>query len=191
MRIVNRLLAFVVAIALLGTSVILIVEVVAARSNSGPVIIHWHSILHWGLNTWKATSVELASAITAVAGLILLIPQLIRRKPSRLPIVTDDLTELSGPGVVHADTDAALTRKGVAVSIRNAVEDVDGITGSRVKVSKRHIRVRAVSSAGATGTAREMAPNVSEAAHERLDSLRLRAPLKVSVAVSSRRNRVS
>ena len=182
MRIVNRLLAFVVAIALLGTCVIIIVEVVAARSNSGPVIIHWHEILHWGHNTWKATSVEVASAVTAVAGLILLVPQLFRRKPTRLPILTPE-----SPDSGSTQTDAALTRKGVAVSVRNAVEAVEGITGSRVKVRRRHIRVRAVSSVGTSDSARQLGPTVADAAHERLDSLRLRSPLRVRVDVSSRR----
>ena len=37
MRVFNRLLAFVVALALLATSVIVIIEVIAARTNSGSV----------------------------------------------------------------------------------------------------------------------------------------------------------
>ena len=48
MRIANRLLAFIVAAALVFSGVILIIEVIAVRSGSDPVIIGWHSILDWG-----------------------------------------------------------------------------------------------------------------------------------------------
>jgi len=175
MRILNRLLAFIVAAALVGTGIIVVTEVIAARSHSAPLIIHWHAILDWGRrNTWKATSVELACAITAAAGLLLLVPQLIRRRLSRLTIE-------AGEG-----TDAALTRKGVIVTVRGAVSDVEGVMTTRVKVGRRRIRVSALSAATEPDTLRELGPQVQEAATNRLEALRLLPHRRVHVSVNRR-----
>jgi hypothetical protein len=175
MRIVNRLLAFVVALALVGVCVIIIVEVIAARSGSEPLIIHWHAILAWAhRNTWKATSVELASSITAGVGLLLLLPQLFRRRVSRLRIDAG------------AITDAAISRKGVAVTIRGAVAEVDGVASSRVKVGRRRIKVKALSTALEGDVMGDLHPQVTEAASEQLEALRLHKPRRLHVAVNGR-----
>jgi hypothetical protein len=177
MRILNRLLAFIVALALVGAGIIIVVEVIAARSHAGPLIIHWHAIEAWGRrNTWKATSVELACSITVAAGLILLIPQLIRRRPSRLTIEADDAT------------DAAVTRKGVVVTIRGAVSEVEGIATTRVKVGRHRIRVNALSAATEPETLDELGPKVEAAATSKLDALRLHPHRRVRVAINGRRN---
>ncbi len=177
MRILNRLLAFIVAFAVTGTGVIIVVEVIAARSHAGPLIIHWHSILGWGRrNTWKATSVELACAITIAAGLLLLIPQLIRRRPARLTIEAGDAT------------DAALTRRGVIVTVRGAVSEVEGVATTRVKVGRHRIRVSALSAATEPEELSELGPKVEEAATSQLEALRLHPHRRVRVAVNGRRN---
>jgi hypothetical protein len=179
MRIVNRLLAFLVALALFGVGVIIIVEVIAARSGSDPLIIRWHAILDWGdRNTWKAASVELASSITAAAGLVLLLPQLFRRRISRLRIDAG------------ATTDAAITRKGVTVTIRAAVAEVDGVASSRVRVGRRRIKVKALSTALEGDVIAELHPKVTEAASEQLEGLRLHHPRRLRVAVNGRKGAV-
>jgi hypothetical protein len=175
MRIVNRLLAFVVALALAAACVIIIVEVIAARSHSAPLILHWHTILDWARrNTWKATSVELACAITAAAGLLLLLPQIFRRRNSRVLID-------AGPAV-----DAALTRKGVTVTIRGAVAEVEGIASSRVKVRKRRLKVKALTTALEGEETVDLQPKVTETVADELDGLRLRHPLRLKVLVNGR-----
>jgi hypothetical protein len=180
MRIVNRLLAFVVALALVGIGVIIVVEVIADRSGSGPLIIHWRSILDWARrNTWKATSVELVSAITAAAGLLLLLPQLFRRRISRLRIDAGETT------------DAAITRKGVTVTIRGAVAEVDGVASSRVKIGKRRIRVRALSTALEGEVAGELQPRVADAVAQQLEGLRLHKSRRTRVTVNGRSGRSS
>lgn len=177
MRIANRLLAFVVALALLALGVIVIIEVISARSGASPVVIGWHSILSWGQrNTWKATSVELACVISAVFGLVLLLPQLRRRRPTRL-------TVKAGGGA----TDAALTRKGVVVTVRGAVADVEGVSSSQVKVSHRRIRVAATSSATTSETADSLRSQVKDAAQRAVDELKLTANRRLRVTVATRK----
>jgi hypothetical protein len=176
MRIVNRLLALIVSLALIATSIVIIVEVIAERSRAEPVIIDWHAIQRWAArNTWQATSVEVACAITLVAGLILLLPQLWRRRPNRLRLETE------GPVQV------AMSRKSVAVTVRGAVVDVEGITSSRVRVKRHRIRVTAQSSALDPDVARSLEPHVEQAATDQLKLLQLHSAPRMRVAVLNRR----
>ena len=175
MRIANRLLALLAAMALIATGIILIIEVIAARSGASPVVIGWHSILSWGQrNTWKADSVELACVITALFGLLLLLPQLRRRRPTRLTITSS------------GQTDAALTRKGVAATVRGAVNDVEGISGSKFAVSHRRIQVDATSSATTDDVAQRSKSGVKDAAQKAIDELRLTANRRLRVNVTGR-----
>jgi hypothetical protein len=183
MRIVNRLLAFLVALALAGVCVIIIVEVIAARSGAGPLIVHWRAILDWAQrNTWKATSVELTCSITAAAGLLLLLPQLYRRRASRVRIDPDPAT--SGGRI-----DAALTSKGVTVTIRGAVAEVEGIASSRVKVGRRRITVKALSTALEGEAMDDLWPKVDEVVTQELAGLRLHRARRVKVRVNGRGSR--
>jgi hypothetical protein len=174
MRLANRLLAFIVAAAIIVIGVILIIEVIAARSGAAPVIIGWHSILNWGRrNTWKATSVEFACAITAGAGLLLLLPQLRRRRPTRLTVSAGDAT------------DAAFTRRGVSTAVRGAVNDVEGITTSRVKVTHRKVSVKATSYAATNDTATDLKSDVRQSAQQVVDQLQLKSKRRLKVHVDS------
>jgi Family of unknown function (DUF6286) len=176
MRIANRLLAFIVAAAIVVVGIIIIIEVIAARSGAAPVIIGWHSILSWGRrNPWNADSVEVASSITAVAGLLLLLPQLRRRRPTRLTVTSADAT------------DAALTRKGVSAAVRGAVNDVEGITISRVKVKHRKVAVNATSHAATDGTAADLKSQVKQSAQEAIDQLQFTSKRRLKVHVDSRK----
>jgi Family of unknown function (DUF6286) len=175
MRIVNRLLAFLVALALVGASAIIVVEVIAARSDSGPLIIHWHAILAWAhRNTWKAASVKLASSITAAAGLLLVLPQLFPRRVTRLRIDAGRATN------------AAISRKGVTATIRGAVAEIDGIASSRVKVGRRRIKVRALSTALEGDVIGGLQPKVTEVVLQQLEGLRLHKPRQLRVAINGR-----
>jgi hypothetical protein len=175
MRIANRLIALILAAAIIVVGVIFIVEIIAARSGAEPAIYNWHAWLRWGrTNTWKATSVELACAIVALVGLLLLLPQLRRRRPTRLGVEAGD-----------GATDAALTRKGVMVTVRGAVGDVEGIAGSSVKVGRHRIQVNAVSSAATIETANTSKAAVKVAAQQAIDELRLTANRRLRVNVAT------
>jgi hypothetical protein len=176
-RIANRLLAFVVAAALIAAAVIVIVEVIAYKSNADPLLVHWRAIRDWGRdNTWAANSVKVAALITLVAGLVVLLPQLLRQTTRRLAIETD------GP------VEATLTRKSVGLAVRTAVTDVDTVTGARVKVKRRAVNVAAECSSLDPEIARNLIGDVEDAANEQLAALRLTTPLRVRASVGYRRN---
>jgi hypothetical protein len=172
-RVANRLLAFVLALALLATGVILIVEVIAANTDHQPVIFDWHAMFRWGQrNGWNATSVEITCGIVALVGLLLLLPQLRRSRPRRFPVDVGDQA-----------LDAGVTRKGLRTAIRSAVEDVDGVGGSSIAVGRRRVRVEARSAARTPDVAASIEPNVRQAAERVTEQLMLRQPRRVSVSV--------
>ena len=174
MRIFNRLLALVLSLAILVVGVIFIVEVIAANTNRGPAIFDWHAMFRWGQrNTWQATSVEITCGIVALAGLLLLLPQLRRRRPNRFELATD-----------HPATDAAVTRKGLRNAMGGAVADVEGVTGSRVHVGRRRIRIDASTSARTPDGTAGVEPAVQQAADELVSQLKLTGPRRVAVSVS-------
>jgi hypothetical protein len=176
-RIANRLLAFVAALALAAAGVITVVEVIGERGfKSGPVIVDWRRWLHWGQhNTWQALSVELTCGAIALVGLLLVLTQLRPRRPSRIAIQAADHTSV------------ALTRSGLATTVRSAVLDVEGIDRAKVTVRRRGISIRASSAAATAAEAKGYAAPVREAVTEQLEPLELQRPQRVSVRVQARR----
>lgn len=62
MRIVNRLLGFVLSLATVVASVTLIVEVTAQRVGAGPTILDWPALVGWAQHTtWGAAPVRVIS----------------------------------------------------------------------------------------------------------------------------------
>lgn len=83
MRLLNRPLALILAVALAGASVILIIEVIAFAAHASPVIMPWHTWYHWaGTTHWNALVIQVWSAILIAIGVILLAVEL---KPAASP----------------------------------------------------------------------------------------------------------
>jgi hypothetical protein len=125
-------------------------------------------VYDWAERTsWTQGSVRVGSIVIVILGVILLLAQLRRGKPQRLPIDSDV-------------TDAAYTRRGVAATIRGAVNDVDGINHSTVTVKRRKITVRAT-------TAQSLHEAAAQAPRHRLDTLALSPAPTLAVRVTTRR----
>jgi hypothetical protein len=176
-RIANRLLAFVVALALAAAGIITVIEVIGERGfESGPLVVSWRRWLHWGQrNTWQALSVEIACGAIALIGLILVLVQLRRRRPNRISV------DAAG------NTSVALTRGGLATTIRSAVLDVEGIDRARVKVRRRGISIKAASAAATSTEAETYTGRVREAVEEELEPLQLQSRQRLKVRVQPRR----
>jgi len=106
--------------------------------------------------------------------LVLLFAELKRSRPKRLPTDSDSV-------------DAAYTRRGVATAIGRAVNDVDGIDRTAVKVRRRRIRVRARTSGVEPYTAASLRTPATEAAESRLADLDLKRRPRLKVQLSTRR----
>lgn len=175
MRLLNRPLAFVLALALAATGVIVAIEVVAYALDTGPVVVPWTTWAHWAADThWNRAVVKVWAIILIVIGLVVLLLELKPRRGTRL--------QLSGH---NEHTDVAITRKGLAGAIRAAVLDVDGIAKAETIAARRSVRVKAIASAHDTEAAEELTDMVAAAAHRELDSLELKQTVRFRAKVKA------
>jgi hypothetical protein len=176
MRIVNRALAFVLAVALLAASVILIIEVIAHTLNHAPVIVHWTTWQHWADRTaWNRAVIKDWSIVLIVTGALILLLELKPRRKRRLTFAS------------HADaTDAAITTKGLAGTVHAAAVEVDGIRRATVGATTRKVKVKATSAAHDKAAAYAVREPLTQAAQARIDGLALQHPPRLSVRVTAR-----
>jgi hypothetical protein len=179
MRLINRLLAALLALALIAVSVLLIIEVIVDRASHRTAIVNWHTAYHWAQhNAWTAGSIRVTCGILIVVGLVLLIAELKPARVSRLP---------ADPAEAGADAiDTAYTRRGLAAAIRSAVIAVDGVRSTSVKVKRRKVKIAATASAQDRTAARSLRDPITDAARQRLSALKLRRTPSVSVRVAPR-----
>jgi hypothetical protein len=174
MRLINRLLAAVLAAALISAGLLVVVEVIADRITGHAALVDWHPVYEWAARTsWMQGSVRVGAIVIAALGVILLLAELRRGKPKRLRIASDL-------------TDAAYTRRGVAATIRTAVNDVDGINHTAVKVKRRKVKVAATTAGRHPYTAQSLREPATAAAQQRLDTLELSPAPRLSVRVTTR-----
>jgi len=176
MRLLNRPLALILAVALAGASIILIIEVIAVAVHASPAVVHWTTWYHWaGKTRWNAEVIQVWSAILIAVGALILAIELKPRRVTRLRLRT-----------ASEATDAALTRTGLAGTLRAAATGIDGITSAAVTVRRRRARVAAKSAARGRAAADALKQPVTQALRGRLDDLDLHRPPRLKVRVTSR-----
>ncbi len=174
MRLVNRLLAALLSLALIIVGALVVVEVIAQRLGKPPALVHWHHAFDWAKRTtWQQGSVRVTCIVLAALSLLLLLAELKRSRPSRLTVRSEE-------------ADTAYTRRGVAATIRTAVGDVDGINHAAVSVSRRKVRVAATTAGLQPFTAETLQEPATTAAQRRLDALELDPAPALSVRVTTR-----
>ena len=173
MRLMNRPLALILALALAATGIIIAIEVIAFALGAKPVVVPWTTWQHWAMTTdWNRAVVKVWSVILIVVGALFLLVQLKPRRVSRLA--------MDGH---NKHTDAGMTRKGLAGAVRAAVLDIDGIAKADTVASRRSVRVTATSSAQDSEAAEELLDPVQQAAERELDSLGLKRTMRVRASV--------
>jgi Family of unknown function (DUF6286) len=176
MRLLNRPLAFILAAALAAAGIIVIIEVIAVHLSAGPLVLHWTTWYRWaGKTRWNQLVVQAWSVILIVIGAGILALELKPRRVTRLPL-------RSGQDA----TDAAVTRGGLAGTLRAAAAGVDGISGAAVTVRRRRARVTATSAARGRPAADALKQPLTQALSDRLDHLDLRHPPRLTVRVTTR-----
>jgi hypothetical protein len=177
MRILNRLLAALLALSLIVIGMLLIIEVAAARLGHQPALVHWQPAYAWLHRTeWQQGSVRVVAAALLALGLLLLIAELKPARVSRLPVTEDS----------DAPDDVAYTRRGVAAALRAAVVDVDGVRSASVHVRRRSISVQTQAAAQDSDAAHALREPATAAARDRLASLQLASAPRLSVRVARR-----
>ena len=176
MRLVNRPLAFILAAALIAASVVVIAEVIGLAAHRSPLLVHWSTWYHWARKTrWDAFVVRVWSATLIAVGALVLVLELKPRRVTRLPLQSGDDA-----------TDAAVTRRGLAGTLRAAATGIDGISSAKIKVRHRRASVTAASAARGRPAATALTEPVTQALRGRLDSLDLRHPPRLKVRVVPR-----
>ena len=174
MRVLNRVVAALVAVALAVAGVVVAVEVFVAQVlKREPWIVpydRWYRSSQE--NTWSADVVlQIGLALIGI-GLVLLLLQFLKRKPTSFPLETRQ------PGV-----DAYVGRRSLERSLTRAAEHVDGVSSAKAKVAGNRVRISASSN-------RRVAPDLESQVNEAVTSSLRRVHLvrepPVSVSVSRR-----
>ncbi|MDP8992854.1 MAG: DUF6286 domain-containing protein [Actinomycetota bacterium] len=173
MRILGRLVALAVSLGLVVGGALVAVEIVVAELGAGPWVIPYD---RWYLsarkNAWSSASARTLFLAMAGAGLVLLVLQVVKRRPRSLP--------LEAGGAQHT---AAVRRRGLERSLVRAVTRVDGVATAKARVSEKRARVTASSNRRLPG---DLEQRVTEAARQRLAAMKLARPPEVAVRLQHR-----
>lgn len=177
MRVLERLLALLLAAAVAVGSLVLAAEVLWAALGKQPLLVPWRSTYARGnADAWDSASVRLVAVGVLVAGLLLLVAELTPRRAPRLRMTGSDPT-----------VDAAVSRRSLRSALLAAAKQVDGISGAKAKVSKRAAKVTATSRLGSAETARGLTGELEAALRERLDGLQLARTPRLRARVTPKR----
>lgn len=177
MRVIERFLSLLLALALVVGSVLLALEVGWAVAGKAPLLIKWKSAYtSGGANAWDSTPARIIAVIAIVVGVLLLLAELKPRRAPRLRLTSTD-----------SSIDAAITRRSLRATLLSGAKQVDGVSSAKVKISKRKATVSAVSRLGSADTAKELTGELESALRGRLDALQLAKTPKLRARVAPRR----
>ena len=174
MRIANRVLAAVLALALLVGGLLVAAEIVVAGFDRRPWVLphdRWYTSAR--MRSWESAPPRWIFIGLVVAGLLLLVLQLTRRRPTALALT---------PGAVPAD----VGRRSLEKALVREASRVDGVAAAKAKVNEDKVEVVASSNRRQTA---ELEPRVTEALARRMGSVGLARPPGVRVKVQGRGDR--
>lgn len=171
MRVANRVVAAVLALALLVGGLILAVEIVVAGFDRRPWVLphdDWYASARSRM--WEDAPPRWIFIGLVLAGLLLLVLQFARRRPTALPMT---------PGAVPAD----VARRSLEKSLAREAARVDGVSAAKAKVNDDRVDVVASSNRRQTG---DLEPRVTQAIDRRMGAMGLARPPSVRVKVQGR-----
>jgi hypothetical protein len=165
----RRLLALLLAVALVTAGIFLIVEVVAAWFGSGPVLLSDTATTTWRTTAWDDAAVIWTAVIVGVVGLLCLIAALWPDTPTTVPTRLDDVE---------------LERRPLEQVLQRELQTVDGVADASVKVRRTRTTAR-VDTNRMLDTAA-----VETASHERLAEAtqRLAVPTETALTLRAKRS---
>lgn len=175
MVVLRRLLALVLAAALLVAAVIGLVEIVAAALGQSAWIVpgqDWVNRLR--SYRWDDGVVRLALSGVLLLGLLLLLTGLRRGRPAELALTSTE------PGVT-----VTASRHSVERTLAAAARSIPGITSASVSSRRRGVRVDAWTRIRDA----DLRDRVGAAVGERIDALALSRPPRLTVRVRTKESR--
>lgn len=171
MRIVDRVVAAVLALALMVGGLLVAVEIVVAAFGRHPWVLphdRWYrSTLE---HAWDDAAARWVFIALVLAGLLLLSLQVARRRPATLAL---------SAGGAPAD----LGRRSMERSLARAATSVDGVSRAKVRVSAERADVVATTN---RRQADEVRPRLAEAVERRVRALGLARVPQVKVRIEGR-----
>ena len=174
MRVANRVAAAVLALGLLVGGLLVAVEIVVAGFDRRPWVLphdEWYDSAR--TRAWESAPPRWIFIGLVVAGLLLLLLQLARRRPTTLAMA---------PGALPAE----VGRRGLERSLAREATRVDGVASARTRIKNERAEVVASSNRRQTG---DLPPRVTQALDRRLGALGLARPPAVQVKVHGRGDR--
>jgi len=171
MRVANRVVAALLALALLVGGLLVAVEIVVAGFDRRPWVLpydRWYRDAR--LRTWDSAPVRWICIALLAIGLLLLFLQMARRRPATLPLAA---------GGAPAD----LGRRSLERSLVRAASEVDGVAAAKVKLGEERAEVVATTNRRQAG---DLQPRVTDALERRMHDLGLAQPPAVRVKVRTR-----
>jgi hypothetical protein len=176
--IVNRVLCTVLALITMVVGLVVAAEIIAAGFERGPWLVpydRWDRVAR--TTPWANGDVRMVSAALLAVGVAILAVQIVRRRPSALPLV-------SGAGGATARLDRRGAERWLAERAREVAGVVDADVGIKRKVATARVRTLGPDTA-----------SVERTLHEELGSdlaaLALERPLRLKVDVQPRTQTVS
>jgi len=170
MIVLRRVLALVLATALLVAAVICLVEIAFAALNRPPWIVPGEDWANWLRgHRWNDAVVRVGLSAVLGFGLLLVVAGVRRGRPAELALT---LTE---PGVT-----VAASRRSVERLLDGAARSIPGITSAQVSTKRRGIRVDVWTRIHDAGDLRD---RVEAAMRESIGGLELSKPPRLTVRV--------
>jgi hypothetical protein len=174
MRTLSRLLAPLVALALMTAVVLFAIEVVAAGVGAKPVVVPWHGAYDAAKrNSWTDAGPIVICIALIVIGLLLLATQTARRR------VTDHALSDRSAGV-----DASLSTRGLRSAVRGAATSLDGVSSAKLTIRRRKGKLKATSHGSDRTAAAGLEAPLRTALDERLAGAELARPPRITVTVT-------
>jgi hypothetical protein len=173
MRTANRVVTAVIGLALLVGGVLTAAEIATAFVGRGQWIVpytNWYRDAR--ANDWQNGGVRGLFVLIGAVGLVLLIMQLVRRRP--LTIALRSSTKAS----------YVIRRRSLEQSLTRSVQHVDGVESAAVRIDRRSVRVSARSHRRLPG---DVETAIHEAVDGRLNRLELNDPLATRIRLRLRR----
>jgi hypothetical protein len=173
-RVTNRLLAALLALALLAGGLLAAAEIVYGGARGRPLVVPWDEWFDGARdNAWSSRDVRVLSIVLLAAGVALLVLQVLRRGPQSLPVEGD------GTGTARRLTVEANTRS-LERALPRAVGSVDGVDRARVSLSRTRVQVDVRTARRELGGLEQAARRAVDA---RLATAGVRPPAQVNVRV--------
>ncbi len=160
MRVLTRVVALALALALAVAGVLVAIEIVLAEVGKEPWVVphdRWYQDARE--NAWSSPSVRVLFLVMALAGLVLLLLQVKKRRPLSLP-----MERRQGGHPV------AVGRRSAERCLERSVTRVDGVATAKARLSESRARVTASSNRRLPG---DLHKRVADTAEQRLSAMKL------------------